>query len=218
MQPKTPTIRVQGHGSIATLPDIAVLSLKITSEDRDYGKTIEGLNTRLSALRHSVAEGGENATALKTTFFSVSIRNDYVKDRHVFRGFCGDHRLELRLAFNEDRLAKVFLAISSSHSKPELSIAFTVSDPEAIRHRVLERAVKNARQRAEIIAAVARQTLGTITEIEHGYTEIRVSSEQYALDSLALSEAAPEIAPSEIESTDTVQITWEITPDTTHQA
>jgi uncharacterized protein YggE len=213
-----PTLRVQGHGRIATAPDVVVLSLAITSEDRDYSKTIEGLNTRLEALRRSVTEAEEDTKALRTTSFTVSIKNDYVKDRYLFRGFCGDHQLELRLAFDQSRLARVFSAISASQAKPRLSIAFTVSDPEAIRHRVLENAVKNAHRRAEVIAAASGQKLGAIVAIDHGYSEIRVSSDQYLLDSPAASGGAPEIEPSEIESTDTVQIAWEITHDTTTEA
>jgi uncharacterized protein YggE len=195
-----------------------VLSFTVTSEDRDYGKTIEGLNTRLDALRRSVAEAGEDTKALKTTSFTVSIKNDYVDNRHVFRGFCGEHRLELRMAFDQTRLGRLFSVISSSAARPQLSLAFTVSDPEAIRHRVLEDAVRNAHRRAEVIAAASHQTLGKIIAIDYGYTEIRVSSDQYALESAATCEGAPEIEPSDIESTDTVQIAWEIRHDSTKEA
>lgn len=210
MEPTKPIIRVQGHGRVSTPPDVVVLSLVITSEDPDYGKAIAGMNVCGDALRRSIAEAGEDTKALKTTSFTVAIKNDYVKDRYVFRGFCGEHRLELRLPFDHVRFARVFRAISESEGKPQVSITFSVSDPETIRERVLEDAVKNAHRRATVIAAASRQTLGAIVAIDYGYTEIRVSSDPYSLESPAVCDGAPEIEPSEIESADTVQIAWEI--------
>ena len=59
------------------------------------------------------------------------------------------------------------------------------------------------------LGRVAR-TLGAIVAIDYGYTEIRVSSDPYSLESPAVCDGAPEIEPSEIESADTVQIAWEI--------
>ncbi len=207
------TIRVQGHGSVSTAPDVVDLGLEIACEDRDYGRTIAGLNGRLESLRQAVADAGEDPKALKTGSFQVSIENDY-EVRNRFRCFKGEHRLALRLPFEQGRLARVFASISGCDARPELSLSFGFSDPEAIRQRVLEDAVKNARKRAEIITAAAGQTLGRIVAIQYGYAEIRISSDVMESCELAKMESAPELEPSDIDSTDTVQIVWEITGGT----
>lgn len=210
MQMNQPTLRVQGHGQVATNPDIVVLHIELSFEGRDYGKTVTGLNARLDALRGSVTHAGEDSKELKTVSFGIDVAKDYVDGRYVFRGFKGGHSLELRMPFDQARLARVFSSITESKAEPELSIQFTVSDPEAIRRGVLANAVANARQRAEIIATAAGQQLGRIIAIDYGYAEVRVSSECYDVDAVVLSEAAPELAPADIESADTIRVTWEI--------
>lgn len=213
-----PIIRVQGRGCVSTSPDEVVLTLVIAHEDRDYGKAVAGMNQRVEALRRAVAQAEEDPKALKTTSFQITTENDYVHGRHQFRGFCGEHRLELRLAFEHSRLGRVFSAVAGSDAKPQISMAFCSSDPEAIRQRVLADAVGNARRRAEVIAAAAGRKLGRIVAMDYGYTEIRVSSDQYAMGAGAVAEAPLELEPAEIESSDTVQIAWELAERDSDQA
>lgn len=205
----SPTIRIQGQGQTSVAPDIVVLSITVSSKDKDYGKAVAALNRGSSTLRESLVEAGEDQQSLKTDSFSITTESEFLDGRRVFSGFVGNHKLTLRLPLDQLRIAKVFGAIFRSGAAPEVSLSFSVSDPEAVKRRVLESAVKNARQRAETIATAAGQKLGRIVNIEYGEREICIASNQFALGS-AVCEEVPDFTPSDIESTDTVQITWEL--------
>jgi uncharacterized protein len=210
MQNTTPTIRVLGNGKVATEPDVAVLSFIISEEDKEYGRAVDQLNARSAALREAVAKAGEDPKELKTTSFSITVNNDYDSGRYVFRGYGGTHSFQVRLPFDQQRLGKLFSAVTASSARAQLSISFTVSDPEAVKRRVLEAAVANAKERAEIIAAASGQKLGPILSVDYGYSEIRVSSAEYELASPMSEGSAPEIEPADVESEDTVRIVWEL--------
>jgi uncharacterized protein YggE len=75
---------------------------------------------------------------------------------------------------------------------------------------VLAAAVANAKARAEIIAASAGVKLGMIQRIDHGYSELRFSSDDYDLGEAMVrkSMAGPELNPDQVEASDTVTVTW----------
>ena len=208
--PPQPVIRVQGQGRFTSSPDVVVLGLAVTSCHPSYAAAVSELNEKLDLLRAALTAAGVDAKALKTTSFNISIENDYVNARHVFRGFSGTHGLELREPFDQKRLAQLFDAISASKANAQLTLTFTVSNPEEIKKRLLQDAVKNARAAAECIAEAAGQTLGSILSIEYGWSEIRLTSSPASLASGVVCESAPHLEPADFESEDTVQVAWEL--------
>jgi uncharacterized protein YggE len=213
MQTAKPIIRVQGHGRIESPPDVVVLTFTLSTEDVQYARAIDALNEKTVALRNAVVTAGWEAKMLKTASYAVSINTDYDREegKHVFRGYGGTHRMALRFPLDLTRLGKVLSAVSASSARAEIEMVFTCSDPEAIRQRVLEDAVRNARKRAEVIASAAGQKLGAILAMEYGYVDVRVSSEPMALQEASM-ECAPELSlePADVESQDNVSVTWEL--------
>ena len=211
MQTAKPIIRVQGHGRIESAPDVVALTFTLSTEDVQYSKAIETLNEKTDALRKAVVSAGWEPKMLKTASYSVSIKTDYDREegKHVFQGYAGVHGMSLRIPLDLAKLGKVLSAVSGSSARAEIEMVFTCADPEAIRQRVLEDAVRNARKRAEVIATTAGQKLGAILAMEYGYVEVRVSSEPMVMQesNACLSEFSLE--PADVESEDNVSVTWE---------
>jgi uncharacterized protein YggE len=210
MNPPQPVIRVKGQGRITSTPDVVILGLAVTSLHSKYGAAVSGLNKNFELLRNALTGVGVDPKELKTTSFNISIDYAYVKGRNVFRGFSGTHGLELRQPFEQRRLAQLFDAISASKANAQLTLAFTVSNPEEIKQRVLQDAVKNARASAECIAEAADQTLGSIVSIDYSWSEIRITSDSARFAPPLACASAPDLEPADFESEDTVQLAWEI--------
>ena len=107
MHKPTPTIRILGNGKVATEPDIAVLTFDISTEDKDYQRAVDELNTRSLALRKAVAKAGDDPKELRTASFTISVNNEYVNGRSLFKGYGGTHSFQLRLPFDQQRLGKL---------------------------------------------------------------------------------------------------------------
>lgn len=211
MKSQPSLIRVQGHGSVSSNPDTIILGLELESEHKEYDKAMEDSAQRLELLRKSLSKAGLDVEMLKTESFGVSVAQDYNQGRYVFRGYCAKHHLSLELPYERKQLGRVFAAVTQSKARSSLTLTFTISDPEAVKRRVLEAAVRNARDRAEVIAAASGQKLGNIHAIEYGQAEIIVRSQPMAF-STALASPAREMGfnPAEIDSEDTVLMTWEL--------
>ncbi len=212
MKPNPPLIRVQGSGQVASTPDTVILGLELISEHRDYGKATSDAARKLELLRAALPKADLTTEQLKTDSFNVGVERDYDSGKYTFKGYSVKHNLSLRLPFDPAHLGRVLTTVTASNAKASLSLTFTVADPEEVKRRVLEDAVRNARSRAEIIATAAGQKLGAIHGIEYGHTEILIRSESHSLSTAYESPAMDlNLNPSDIESEDTVLVAWELT-------
>lgn len=211
MKPNPPLIRVQGSGKVSSTPDTVIIGLGLTSEHRDYGKATADAARKLELLRAALPKAELSADQLKTESFNIGVENDYTAGTYTFRAYSVKHHLSLRLPFEPVQLGRVLAAVTASNTKANLSLTFTVADAEAVKRRVLEDAVRNARDRAEVIARAAGQKLGAVSSIEYGHTEILIRSQTQNF-----SEGAPEpvmdmdLNPADIEAGDTVLVVWEL--------
>jgi hypothetical protein len=206
-------IRVQGHGSVASSPDRIILSLTLESEHKDYDKAMEDSAQRLELLRQAVAKTGLDPELLKTASFGVDAAQDYDQGRKTFRGYNVRHHLSLELPYERENLGQVFAAVTGCKARAELTLSFTVADPEAVKRRVLEAAVRNARDRAEVIAQAAGRKLGAIHAIDYGHTEITIRSQPMIFGArtfASMAEPEMDFNPADIDSEDTVLVAWEL--------
>lgn len=211
MKSNTPLIRVQGSGQVASTPDTVILGLELTSEHRDYGKATADAARKLELLRMALPKAELTVELLKTDSFNVGMERDYDAGKYTFRAYSVKHSLSLRLPFDPARLGQVLAAVTASNANASLSLSFTVADPEEVKRRVLEAAVRNARSRAEVIANAAGRKLGAIHAIEYGHTEILIRSETHSLSTACESPGMDmDLNPSDIESEDTVLVVWEL--------
>ena len=211
MKSNPPLIRVQGSGQVSSTPDTVILGLELVSEHRDYGKATADASRKLELLRAALPKAGLTAEQLKTESFNVGVESDYVGGSHHFRAYSVKHQLSLLLPFDPAQLGRVLGTVTASKAKASLSLTFTVADPEAVKRRVLESAVHNARSRADLIATAAGQKLGAIHAIEYGHTEILIRSSMHELSEACSSPGLDmNLNPADIESEDTVLVAWEL--------
>ena len=111
-------------------------------------------------------------------------------------------------------------AISGCKSHPQISIAFTVKEPNAIKEELLRHAADNAKQKAEILCAASGVKLGTLLNIDYNWTDINIhSNTRYMLAEKRRGVAVPamladtrsiDIEPEDIHLNDSATFIWEI--------
>lgn len=216
----TKTITVKGVGNVSVKPDLIVVSMKLATEDREYDKTMELAAQRISLINDSLEEIGFEKNSVKTTDFNVRTNYESVKDKSgnyksVFKGYVCNHNLKVEFDFDTKTLARVLSAISESLAKPEFSISFTVKDPSAVRGELLKAAVKNAKEKAEILCLASGVKLGELVSIDYNWGEINLYSDtNYEVGDRFMAKAAClsniDIQPDDIKTTDTATLVWEI--------
>lgn len=219
------TITVKGVGTISAKPDYVTLSMTLESRDKDYNKALDFTSQYIEELTQALIAVGYAKEDLKTTNFSVHINYNHEKDEHgnwknVFDAYIVTHNLKLEFDFNMKRLSTTLSAISGCESHPQISLAFTVKEPNTIKEDLLRHAADNARQKAEILCAASGVKLGTLLNIDYNWKDVNIySNTRYMLAeksrgveaSAMLSDTRlMDIEPENIELNDSATFVWEI--------
>lgn len=149
---KDQVIVVEGVGRLSVEPDAAVVEATVAVLNVSYTAASTEAHRHIDLLRAAVVPLGFNRTDFKTTDFRVTRETERVEHsgRVRFIGYCSRHTVALRLPLEKERLNRVAEACLQSGAQAEVSVHFTVLEPETVRNRLLAAAVENARQRAEI--------------------------------------------------------------------
>ena len=216
------TIHIKGTGRASAVPDYIVITMELLAQHMVYAQAMHIGAQQVEMLREAVCEAGFDEEDLKTTDFSVDTEyeqekyeeNGHTRYRQVLIGYACKHSLKLSFDFDNERMEKAMTAIGDCLSKPEVSIAFTVKDKQAMRNQVLESAAQDARRKAEILCKASGVALGDLLRIEYSWDEINIthSLNMDLMCGKGACEAAPsfDFHPDDIEAGDTVDFYWEI--------
>lgn len=212
------TITVQGTGHITARPDLTIITMKLENTALSYQNAMQLASDAIEAIRSSLLDLGYPKDSLKTTDFTVDSLYESYKDntgnwKQKFTGYQCVHRLKLEFDFDMEQLNQTLSAIASSNTNPEFKIAFSVKDKNAVSEQLLQSAVKNAAEKAAVLAAAAGLTLGAIQTIDYRFGELPLHSDTEIGEPLCLAskaEPAINIEPEDIKARDTVTVVWAI--------
>ena len=213
------TITVKGIGAVSVKPDLIVLRLSMVTAEYEYDAAMKAAAEKIDFLNKALEAAGFEKKSAKTADFRVRADYDSLNDgkgnyTSVFMGYKCRHELKIEFDFDTKRLAKALSEISKCIAKPEISIDFTVKDSSAVSGELLKAAVKNAREKAEILCAASGAKLGDLLSIDYNWGELHLYSEtDYDVEGKCLMMGAADdmdLEPEEIKARDTATFEWEI--------
>ncbi len=213
------TITVKGIGAVSVKPDLIVLRLSMETAEYEYDAAMKAAAEKIDFLNKALEAAGFEKKSAKTADFRVRADYDRLNDgkgnyTSVFMGYKCRHELKIEFDFDTKRLAKALSEISKCIAKPEISIDFTVKDSSAVSGELLKAAVKNAREKAEILCAASGAKLGELLSIDYNWGELHLySATDYDVEGKCMMLGAADdmdIEPEEIKARDTATFEWEI--------
>lgn len=215
------TITVTGTGRIHVVPDVTRLEVAIGSVfptcDAAYQAAKENSKWMVQILEYNKKSG----KLAKTIYFDISDHtiSEYDENDHyigqIKDGFELKQRFKVDLEMDTILLNKIVRGIGKFIKDTQINIGYTLQDPRPIQLKILERAVKDANEKAEIMAKAAGCSLGDVQEIRYDqqfsevYSQARnIHSSKEAIvcegDSLAIS-------PDDLVMSEDVEVVWCLT-------
>lgn len=213
------TITVKGIGAVSVKPDLIVLRLSMETAEYEYDAAMKAAAEKIDFLNKALEAAGFEKKSAKTADFRVRADYERLNDgkgnyTSVFMGYKCRHELKIEFDFDTKRLAKALSEISKCIAKPEISIDFTVKDSSAVSAELLKAAVKNAREKAEILCAASGAKLGELLSIDYNWGELHLySATDYDVEGKCMMLGAADdmdIEPEEIKARDTATFEWKI--------
>lgn len=200
---------MRGSARVSGAPDWVVISFNLASHNYEYAKSMDKLAIQTDSLRQELASVGLDQESLKTSQFNIGTDFDWINNSHIFKGYKATHDLRIEFPFEKNYLNEVLRVLSRTQSRASFKISFEIKDPEPLRQQAIAGAVKNSREKAQVLAQASGVTLGEIMEIDYSWSEIHFQP----IVNYSCLEAAPptyDITPDDVEISDSVTVIWSI--------
>ena len=212
-EPKSGEIEVLGVGKLTANADLATLIISVSAASEDRGSVVKELNDKSEVIRKDLIDYGFKHDQITLTNFEVEDNHQYAEPPTERKRFEGHRLFKVKFKFDYDFNVKVTDKLATHSFKPYFKFEFELSEEkkESVRKILIEKALADARTKAEIIANAYNLKLNriiTITCGEHAYTP---NVEVYSVD-LGTEIYRPTIStvpdsPS-IEYGETIVVTW----------
>lgn len=165
---ETAQIHVQGSGTISTEPDMATISLGVTTEARSATAAMAKNNDLAQKVYAALTDLGVAEKDIQTNSINLSPRYSRSNSSQVSKltGFLAQNRLSIRVK-DLDSLGSVLDHVITLGVTDIGSLQFGLQEPTRAKDEALALAVMDARRQAEAIAEAAGVSLGPVTSISH---------------------------------------------------
>lgn len=216
-------ITVTGKGSVHVLPDVTRLHVSLVSIHDTYDEAYAQAKSNTDSLTKIMNEVGIDPKRPKTISLDIEKKTKSEYDRYnnfkgeKFLGFQLDHEVKIDLGMDNVLLNKIIKLIGQHLKQAEIEIGYTVKDPRPTQLKMLERAVKDAKEKATIMAKACGCKLGLVKNIDYSEHELHIYSQARQFhDADEACGSTPEsldITPDDLSVSDGVTCVWYLSND-----
>ncbi len=211
-------ITVTGNGAIHVVPDVTRVELSLVSLHDSYEQAYAQAKSDTDKLKDIMLELKLDTALPKTKSLDIEkkTQNEYDKYNHykgeIFLGFELNHHVKIDLGMDNVLLNNLVRLIGRELKQAEISIGYTVKDPRPFELKMLERAVKDAKEKASIMAKACGCKLGLVKQIDYSVHELHIYSQarniHEADEALCCEPSSLDIHPDDLAASQNVTVVW----------
>lgn len=212
---------IEGKSSIKLQPEQMRFSVNISVKDKNYAECANQAIEQIQKIKAEFKKNGIDTELIKTQNYSiVEIRkHDYKTKENVFEGFQANIPITIVTTRNNDKNDKIYEIIKNNFKANfNLNFSLTPEQIDAVKEKLIALAIKDANQKAAVIAKNATIRLGKVSKIQYG-EPFRIGSYNNNNDFMLTGKMmamAPESSisetmnPDEVEMRTNITIAWKI--------
>lgn len=173
------TISIMGEGKVTAIPDIALVSLGLTTEKKsvsdaqsENSKTINSLIDKLKAL-------GIAKEDITTTNYSIYPAYDWTNGKQILRGYTVSQDVQVKIR-QTDKVDDVLKAAGDLNLNQIGGLTFTIDNPENYKQQARIKALENAKDKADALAKVMGVKLGKVISFSESGGNVLAPYPMYA--------------------------------------
>jgi uncharacterized protein len=207
-------IWVNGQGKITVTPDIATLTLGVSAQTLTVAEAQSQAAAAMAKVMAALTGSGVDKKDIQTQNYSIQqvTRWDDKSQQEVVLGFRVSNTVVAKLRAMDKIGSIIDASVAAGGDYTRINgINFSVEHPEQYNTQVRELAMKDAKAKADQIAALAGVTLGKPTYVsESSYTPATQYPVAYKMDAAGGAAVSTPITPGETDLTLSVQVTYSI--------
>jgi uncharacterized protein YggE len=196
------TVTVSGSSVVTSKPDEAVISLGVQTQAQNATDALRQNASKMNGVIDAITGAGIDRSDISTD--SVSLSPQTNNDGTLVVGYIAQNSVSVTV-HDLSKAGPVIDAANSSGANIVNGISFTVSQNDPALTAALTAAVKDAKSRADAMAAGAGATVGDVISITDQSTPQPVP---FAYDKAMAAGSATPIEPGTVSTTVTVTAVW----------
>lgn len=207
------TVTISGKGRVFALPDIATVSLGLRTEKKIVSLAHEENIKKINQLHEELKKINIPKEDIATTQYNVNLEYDWNEGKQNLRGYSINQSVSVKIR-DFDKISKVLQIAGDLELNHVGSLNFMVDDINTFQIEARIDAIKDAKEKAKILAKEADIKLGKIVSINESTNTPYPQPyyKDYAMGESAGSTGAvaPQIEPGNQEVTIQLSITYEV--------
>jgi uncharacterized protein len=211
------TISIEGRGEVSAAPDMATINSGVTTQAATAREALDANTVAMEELIATLREAGIEPRDIQTSGFSVNPNYVYSDDRDE-NGYSLPPRIDGYQVSNSvtvvvrelDDLGSILDQSVTVGANTVNGVSFSVADPSELLNEARLAAFADAREKAELYAEAAGETLGDLESISerHDFNAPQPYP-MYARAEVADASAVP-VEAGELTFAITVAVAWEL--------
>ncbi len=206
---KSTTFDVTGEGKISVKPDIASVSLGIRTQVQTVKGVQDQINSTINKVSAAIKELGVDTGDIQTTNYSIYPDYDYSGSSQRIKGYSASTNLSIKVR-DTDKVNSVIDAATSNGANEVLGISFEVDDETKAENEAREKAVADAKRKAQDAAKIAGFRLGRIINYSENFGDVPRPIPLSMGVQLKAQGTPTQVEPGSSEITVTVTLSYEI--------
>lgn len=160
-------ITVNGTGEVRVSADTAVISLGVNARDKDVLKAQQKVNETIAAIRQALIGAGVKEENINTDFINIYAIYDYREDQEQIVAYNANSTLAIKVTDMES-VGNIIDVCFAAGANTLNGISFSASDTEEAKTDAMQKAVADARKKAEVLAEASGMKITSIEIITEG--------------------------------------------------
>lgn len=206
---KTDTFSVEGVGKVTVPPDVALINAGVTAQGPSVKAVQDQLNKNINAVSAAVKAAGVDAKDIQTSGYNINPTYNFTDGSQRITGYQASSNLTIKVRAI-DRANNVIDAATGAGANQVGGIAFDVDDKTKAQNEARQKAVADAKKKAEDAAKIAGFRLGRVVNYEESFGGSPRPIPILAKADSAVSGAPTQVEPGTNEITVTVTLSYQI--------
>lgn len=206
-------IWVTGDGKVTVTPDVAILNLGVESQAATVELAQQQARESMAAVMAELDRLGVDKKDIRTQSFTISPVYEWVEieKKQQLTGYQVTNMVTAKVRKVEDAGTIIdAVAVAGGDYTRITSVDFTVDDPTPYYEQVREKAMADAKAKAEQLADLSRVGLGKPTYISEGGIVAPIYRDVKEAASGAVPAPTTSVTPGEIDITLSIQVVYSI--------
>ena len=154
-------ITISAEGKVTASPDTAKIQLSVVTDGPTADEVQQKNSENINKVTDFIKSSGVETKDIKTTYYNLYPKYDYVNGRQIAAGYSLSQTLEVKIR-DLKKTGGILTGAVSRGANQVSGVEFFVDDPDNLKAQAREQAFGKAQAKAQELAQLARVRLGQV--------------------------------------------------------